>query len=200
MSDQSKREFFDREAFGWNHRYHQDDELELQRLVERFELKPGGWVLDVGTGNGILIPHLWRKIEHKGKIVALDFSWNMIREATKVEKGRNICFVNACVENLPIKTQTFDCITCLAIFAHVNDKRGAINEMSRVLKKDGKLYIAHLLGKKELAEHHRMAGGTVEHDTLPPDSEMIDMMRNSGLKDIRIIDQPNLYLASARGG
>jgi len=198
MKDLYKRKFFDNEARGWNDRYHQDDKSEIRKLVERFDLKPGNWILDVGTGNGILLPYLFGKVKDEGKIVALDFSWDMIFEATKVEKKTNICFVNASVEALPIKGQTFDCVTCLATFAHVSEKRKAINEMGRVLKKDGRLYIAHLLGKKELAEHHRETGGVVKHDILPPDPEMINMMESSGLKDIKIIDQPNLYLASAR--
>ena len=198
MSDPSKKEFFDKEASGWDDRYHQDDKSEMRRLVGRFDLKPGDRVLDVGTGNGILLPHLFGKVKDEGKIVALDFSWDMIFEATKVEKKTNICFVNASVEALPIKGQTFDCVTCVATFAHISEKRKAINEMGRVLKKGGRLYIAHLLGKKELAEHHNLAGGVVEHDILPSDSEMTTMLENSGLKDIKIIDQPNFYLASAR--
>jgi len=198
MKDLSKREFFDKEAHEWDDRYHQDDRSEIQRLVERFDLNPGDRILDVGTGNGILLPYLLRKIKNRGKIVAVDFSWNMLFEATKVEKKTNICFINACVEALPLRDQSFDCITCLAAFAHVDRKRKAVSELGRVLKSDGRLYIAHLLGKKELAEHHRSAGGAVKHDTLLPDLEMMAMMEGSGLKDIKISDQPNLYLASAR--
>ncbi|KPL00678.1 MAG: hypothetical protein AMJ91_03710 [candidate division Zixibacteria bacterium SM23_73_3] len=198
MKDLSKRQFFDQEARGWDDRYHQDDASQIRKLVDRFDLKPRDWVLDVGTGNGILLPHLFEKVEDEGKIVALDFSWRMVFEAAKVKKTADIYFINACCETLPIKDQTFDCIACLATFAHVNGKSKALNEMSRVLKKGGRLYIAHFLGKKELEQHHRLAGGAVEQDTLPPDSEMREMMEKTGLKDVRIVDQPGLYLASAR--
>jgi ubiquinone/menaquinone biosynthesis C-methylase UbiE len=70
--------------------------------------------------------------------------------------------------------------------------------MSRVLKKGGRLYIAHPFGKKELAHHHKTAGGVVKHDTLPSDLLMKKMMMRSGFKNIRILDRSDLYLASAQ--
>lgn len=198
MSDPSKKEFFDKEASGWDDRYHQDDKSEMRKLVGRFDLKPGDRVLDVGAGNGVLLPYLAEKVKNKGKIIALDLSWKMIFEAARIEKKTNIWFINASVEALPIKDKAFDCVTCLATFAHVSGKRKAISEMARVLRKGGRFYITHLMGKEELAEHHRLAGEPVQHDILPSDSEMMAMMEDSGLKDIKITDQPDLYLASAK--
>ena len=198
MRDSSKRDFFDKEACGWNDRYHQEDESEIGKLVERFDLRLGDQVLDVGTGNGILLPYLSGKVGKNGKIIGLDFSLNMIFEAARLARRANLHFINASVETLPIRDQAIDCVTCLATFAHVSGKKEAVNEMSRVLRSGGRIYITHLMGKEELAEHHRSAGGLVEHDTLPPDSEMREMMEKASLKDVRIVDQPGLYLASAR--
>lgn len=197
MSDESKREFFDKEARGWNKRFHQEDQTEIKGLIDRWDIRPKDRILDLGTGNGILIPYLWEKVGETGTILALDFSWNMIREAARFANSTAVGFVNACAECLPTKSETFDCITCFATFAHISGKNRALVEMSRALKKDGRIYIAHLLGKQELAEHHRSAGGAVEHDVLPPDAVMETMMIKAGLKEIRIVDQPNLYLASA---
>ncbi|MGB8656495.1 MAG: class I SAM-dependent methyltransferase [Candidatus Zixiibacteriota bacterium] len=198
MKDLSKRHFFDQKAPGWDDRNHPDDRQQIEKLAEEFELRPGDWVLDVGTGNGVLLPHLSARAGDKGKILSLDFSWKMISQAQMSKHRANIRFVNGSADSLPLKDGTIDCITCLAAFAHVCAQTEAMREIGRVLKKGGRVYIAHLLGKKELAEHHQRAGGAVEHDVLPPDSEMTKMMRNSGLQDIKIIDQPDLYLASAR--
>jgi demethylmenaquinone methyltransferase/2-methoxy-6-polyprenyl-1,4-benzoquinol methylase len=198
MKDKSKREFFDREAHGWNDRFHQTDEPEIRRLVERFDLRPDDRVLDLGTGNGILLRHISQRVSGSGEVLALDFSWKMISEAARIEGRAHVRFINASAEALPLKDRTVDCITCLATFAHLCDKKEAIEEMSRVLRSDGRLYIAHLLSSKELEEHHRSAGGAVEHDVLPSDAQMAAMLQKAGLRDILVVDQPNLYLASAK--
>jgi ubiquinone/menaquinone biosynthesis C-methylase UbiE len=199
----SKREFFNREAARWDRQYHRDHAGQIKDLLARFDIKPGKSVLDVGCGTGILLPHLSEKVKEKGSVIALDFSWNMIFEAKNKsdrseEEKPHLHFINASVEALPLKDQTIDYITCLDTFAHVTDQEKALYVMGRALKRGGKLFLAHTLGRKELAERHKLVGGEVEHDTLPGDDKMREMMKNVGLKDIEIIDQPNLYLASGR--
>ncbi len=198
MKDIDKRKFFDKKAEGWDHRNHPDDKFRIKKLIDRFSLKPGDLVLDVGTGNGILLPYLGSQVKRDGKVYAIDFSWRMIFEAKKNNRKTNVRFLNASAEALPIKDSRFDCITCYSAFAHLCDKEKSLKEMARVLKRGGRLYITHPFGKKELAGHHKVAGGAVEHDTLPSDVAMKKMMRDCGFKDIRIIDQPDLYWASAK--
>lgn len=198
MHEQSKRDFFDNEASRWDQRFHREDEQQIWRLVENFDLKPGERVLDVGTGNGVLIPFLLNKVGDAGEILALDFSWKMITEAARIREKNDVYLVNASVEVLPFKSQIFDCITCLATFPHVCRKEEALNEMGRVLKGGGRLFVVHLMGKKELAEHHRSAGGAVMHDLLPSDWEMAAMMEQAGFEGIQIVDRSDLYLARGK--
>jgi len=197
VNDRSKREFFDREADQWHERCHRNDGHLIRRLVERFDLKSGEWVLDLGTGSGILIPHLLNEVGQTGRVVGVDFSWGMIREAAKEGEGKDFWLINASAEALPLRGGIFDCITCMDTFAHLDGKGEALSEMSRILKKGGRLYVMHTLGRKELAERHREVGGVVQHDVLPPDSDMEAMMEKAGLRDVRIVDRPDHYLARA---
>jgi ubiquinone/menaquinone biosynthesis C-methylase UbiE len=198
MRAKDKVKFFDSKAWGWDRRNHPDDKLQIQKLVAKFSLKPKELVLDIGTGNGVLLPFLSSKVKPGGRILALDISWRMIAWAKKTNHHRNLRFLNASAETLPIQDKKLDCITCFSAFAHVCDKIESLKEMARVLKKGGRLYIAHPFGKKELARHHKTAGGAVKHDTLPSDLSMKKMMLACGFKNVRIIDRPDLYLASAQ--
>jgi ubiquinone/menaquinone biosynthesis C-methylase UbiE len=197
-SPMSKREFFDRHAVSWDNKSNEDIASRIEDLVDRFDIEEGKNILDVGCGTGVLLPHLLKKVKEKGSVFALDFSWKMLLKARKNKAKKGIHFINGSLEALPLKDQTIDYVTCLDTFAHVTDQQQALCEMSRALKKGGKLFIAHTLGKKELAEFHRLAGAEVEHDTIPEDDKMREMMRDAGLKDIEFVDQPNLYLASAK--
>jgi SAM-dependent methyltransferase len=198
LNHTSKREFFDGEADQWHERCHRNDGHLIRQLVEKFDLKPAEWVLDLGTGSGVLIPHLLNEVGQMGRVVGVDFSWGMIREAAKEGEGRDLWLINAFAEALPLRDRIFDCLSCMDTFAHLDGKGEALGEMSRVLKRGGRLYIMHTLGKKELAERHREVGGVVQHDVLPPDRSMASMMEKAGLSDIRIVDRPDLYLASAK--
>ena len=70
-----------------------------------------------------------------------------------------------------------------------------MGEINRVLKKGGKLFIAHLLGRHELKKHHQLAGGMVVNDILPSGEALKRMMKDKGFKKTVIMDQTSLYLA-----
>src|SRR4030066_322993 len=60
----------------------------------------------------------------------------------------------------------------------------------------GRLFIAHLLGSKELQEHHRSSGDIeVMRDILPAEKVLKRMLKREGFKKILIIDKPSLYIA-----
>jgi ubiquinone/menaquinone biosynthesis C-methylase UbiE len=194
----SKREFFDKHAVSWDSQYDEENAFRIQELVNRFDIGEGKSILDVGCGTGILLSYLSEKVKENGSVFALDFSWNMIFKAKRTKRKSRIHFINAEVEALPLKDHSFDYVTCLDTFAHITNQKKAVSEMGRALKKGGRLFIAHTLGKRELAEYHRVAGIEVENDTLPEDVKMREMMRDAGLKKIEIIDQPILYFASGK--
>lgn len=191
----SKREYFNHHAERWNELYHQEDSKQLEALTDRFEIKKGDWILDVGTGTGILLLYLVKQIGREDKLFALDFSSEMLSLARSRLPDARISFVNSDVGKIRLKNELIDRVICFAFFPHFSDKPKALREMSRVLKKGGKLFIAHLLSSKKIKEHHLEAGEEGKNDTIPPGHVMKKMMMNAKFKGIRIMDQPSLYFA-----
>ena len=96
-------------------------------LIESLKDIKEGKVLDVGSeryGNRFLLNNF------KGEYITVD-----------IDRKANPDVI-ASVEDLPFKDNNFDIILCLEVLEHVKVPEKAINEMRRVLKKNGKLIIS----------------------------------------------------------
>ncbi len=102
-----------------------------------------GKVLDVCCGTGLLSIRL--KERTKSQIVAVDFCEDMVKQATKKFGNRNdLNFGVADVERLPFPDETFTCATVAFALRNVTDIHTAVAEMTRVIKKGGKIIILDL--------------------------------------------------------
>jgi ubiquinone/menaquinone biosynthesis C-methylase UbiE len=177
---------------------YQERTSELSVLVSWFGLAEGDWVLDVGTGTGILLPWISRAIGPKGMLIGFDFSFKMLEMAKLRESLGGTILLAATAESVPLRSDLFDRIICFSAFPHFSNKARALIEMVRVLKSDGCLFIAHLKSVEELNQFHRDLGGPVGHDLLPHPERIRSLMVESGLWDISIINQPGKFLAQGK--
>jgi hypothetical protein len=69
--------------------------------------------------------------------------------------------------------------------------------MNHILKPGGTLIIAHALSSEELKAHHNNASSAVVHDILPEETEIIQLLEQTGFAEIRIKDDPGCYLCIA---
>jgi ubiquinone/menaquinone biosynthesis C-methylase UbiE len=190
------KEYFDRRASSWDEMLKYGEKIsQLTEIVNGFGLAEGHSVLDIGTGTGILLPLLRKAIRTEGKLIAIDFSFKML-EAAKHRQGpvENI-LINATVESLPLQSDLFDRIICFSAFPHFHNKARALLEMVRVLKSGGYLFIAHLKSVEELNQFHRHLGGPIGHDFLPTPKRLQNLMKESGLCGVSIINQPGKFLS-----
>ena len=190
------RDYFDRHASSWDEMLKYNERTsELLEVVSWFGLAEGHWVLDVGTGTGILSPSIRQAIGPKGMIIGFDFSFKMLEKAKLREYFGEKIFLTATAESIPLRSALFDRIICFSAFPHFTDKAKALVEMVRVLKSGGVLFIAHLKSVEELNQFHRHLGGPVAHDLLPHPERVRSLMKESGLCDVSIINQPGKFLA-----
>jgi ubiquinone/menaquinone biosynthesis C-methylase UbiE len=197
MTHNSTRDYFDRLAGGWGKGADADDLCRrLTSLVVRFDIPLGGWVLDVGTGTGILHPYLLSAVGESGRVLAFDFSRCMLAQVLKKSRPENLACFQANVTAIPLPEGTCDRVVCFAAFPHFEHKQAALQEMARVTKQGGRIVIAHLMNRRQIARHHN-ANPEVAGHYLPPPGKMEQMFAAAGLNLATIADEPGLYLAEA---
>ena len=190
------RAYFNQKAASWDETTAEKDTAKLDRMAKRLKIKPGSIVLDVGTGTGVFIPFLLRKIGEDGRIIALDIAERMLGRARAKDFNGNIDYLCAGVTNIPLRNEIFDVIVCYSSFPHFQDKSRALTEMSRVIKEGGRLLICHTSSRAKINEIHRQIPA-VENDIIPDEGEMQSLLSLTGFVDIKIDDSES-YLASAR--
>jgi ubiquinone/menaquinone biosynthesis C-methylase UbiE len=195
-----RREYFDSCAHDWDKNFTARDMEILSDLIGSFRIKSGDKVADIGCGTGVLFDILRHKVGPEGIIIGVDFASAMIRKARSNSPFNNCVPLCADVENLPLKSDSFDLVVSLASFPHFVDKRKVMTEVSRVLKRGAGFHIIHLLSSEELAHHHHHAGGPVAMDLLPPQEQLMQMFEEGHFLNAHITDRPGLYLASAVKG
>lgn len=192
-----KLEWFNSLAASWDSMYTAEKSEILQDIIRRLNIPENSTVLDVGTGTGILIPWLKEAVGSGGNLVALDYAPEMVARAREKYDGQAV-FLVADVHSMKFPDETFDRVICNSAFPHFSDKPRAMSEMSRILKKGGKLHIFHPASREELNRFHSSLDAPVSKDILPDDEEMSAMARAAGLEEIDIQDGPVFYLMTAR--
>jgi len=194
-----RKSFFDDAASDWDVLLARDMRADkLRDVVGRFAIRGGDSILDVGTGTGVLLPFLGKAVGPTGTLVAIDFSLKMLKTAASHAFDILPAFLNAGVGAIPFKANSFDRVTCFSAFPHFPDKVKALDEMVRVLKTKGALFIAHLHSIEEIAELHRGVGGSVRGDRLPDRGAMAHLMSEAGLTGVEIENEPGKFLALGR--
>jgi len=95
-------------------------------------------ILDVACGNGRLL----KMITQKAKVEAfgIDISEEMVKTAQ--EENREISFYVSEADKTPFEDNFFDVLTVCCAFHHFVDPEAFLKEAHRILKPQGKIYIA----------------------------------------------------------
>jgi ubiquinone/menaquinone biosynthesis C-methylase UbiE len=191
------QEYFDQLAPTW------DKELTGERLkclgdiVKELDIAPGYYVLDIGSGTGVLLPLLVAEMGGEGKIVALDFSAEMLGQAKAKNFQPIVSFAQADVLAIPLADNSVDLAICNSAFPHFDDKVNALKEIARVLRNNGRLVICHTMSRKMINQLHQSIGGAVANDLLPDEFQLKRLIKLAGLKVTHFEDGPERYLVIA---
>jgi arsenite methyltransferase len=119
------------------------------------ELRPGERVVDVGCGAGIDGLIAAKKVGPGGHVIWVDMTPSMLEKARQGAKEaglRNVEFREGYAEELPVEDGWADVVISNGVLNLMPDKAAALEEMSRVLKPNGRLQIGDILVQKAVSE------------------------------------------------
>jgi arsenite methyltransferase len=119
------------------------------------ELDPGERVVDVGCGAGIDSLIAAKKVGPEGGVIGVDMTPSMLEKARQAAKETglaNVEFREGYAEALPVEDGWADVVISNGVLNLTPDKAAALEEMSRVLKPDGRLQIGDILVQKAVPE------------------------------------------------
>ncbi len=138
-------------------------EIQLKKFrAIKSEIENVSRLLELGCGTGFFLEEFSR---FSDEVYGVDFSIRMLEKARERSSGSFLICADA--DNLPFKNQTFETVVSLTLLQNMPDPTLTFAEISRVLKKDGKV-ITSILAKK-----------------ISPD-EMENQMNSANLKPLRI--------------
>ncbi len=121
---------------------------ECRTIIPEIDLFEGMRLLDVACGNGKLVFGI-AQIISDSELHGVDSSNSKIARNVKRNSNSNIHFETAPADNLPFDNNYFDVITCANAVHSFPQKVRAIDEMHRVLKNGGHLYILEGVRSKD---------------------------------------------------
>lgn len=139
---QKSREYYNKLAEGYNDSLEARYTMRFKRmLLNEIVIEPEkNSLLDVACGNGSLLKMLSSKHSLKG--YGIDISEKMIDSARDLYP--EFLFEVSPCEETPFQDQFFDTITVCAAYHHFPDVKEFAREAYRLLKPEGRLYIAEI--------------------------------------------------------
>lgn len=189
-------EFFNAAAFSWDE-VCRHDMRKVEDILDLVNIEKGSHVLDVGTGTGVLVPSLSRRVTESGVIKAVDIADQMIEVARRRNIYGNVTF--SCEDALEDSKDelTYDHILCYSMFPHFKNKREAIEKLKGKLKVGGKLAVLHSQTRDEINQLHSRKHEAVRHDVLPTKEEFVQMFSEAHLRPVITIDDHEKFVMIA---
>ena len=110
-----------------------------EKFIDWMNPLPNTKLIDVASGTGDITQLYLNKLNNLGHAVCLEPNEQMLKQGkTKLKNYKNIRWINAQAENIPINDNTFDYYTISFGIRNVSDINLSLKEAFRVLKPGGR--------------------------------------------------------------
>ncbi|MCH7737928.1 MAG: methyltransferase domain-containing protein [Chloroflexi bacterium] len=119
------------------------------------EIAPGETVLDIGSGSGFDSMIAAKMVGPTGKVIGVDMTDAMLEKSRKTAKTLGLTqleFKKGYAEELPVPDRSVDVVISNGVINLTPDKSASFNEVFRVLKPGGRLYLADIVVYKPVPD------------------------------------------------
>jgi ubiquinone/menaquinone biosynthesis C-methylase UbiE len=154
------------------------------KTLRRMDMRTGERVLDLGCGSGWATRLLARMVGDDGKVVGLDVSDEMVRQASEASKEfNNVVYVQGSAEQIPQEDNSFHKVLSVESFYYYADQNQALRELFRVMAPNGRLFILI-----NLYRDNEYSLQWVDKLKVPvhvrSEAEYLEMLRRHGFEDV----------------
>jgi len=197
MDKEYSRQYFNEKAYSWDQTLRSNTPQQLVALIERLDIFPDTRVLDVGSGTGVFVPLIQRKVGKNGRVVCVDFAFNMLSIARSKNGHHAITYVCAEIETAGFHSEAFNAAVCYSAFPHFHDKPLVLRNVYHLLKPGGSVFICHSASREFINNIHLNIPDFEDH-LLPKREQMLVLLRDAGFGQIKIEEEPDFYIASGK--
>ncbi len=195
--NQSEIDFFDALAPSWDENEIRSTPERIKHILSELPISNGMYVLDLGTGTGVLLPYLSDIVGPEGHITAIDLSEGMLAIARK-KYGHlsNVEFLKLDFEEEQIPGK-YDIAMLYSVYPHLHAPADTIEWLFKMnMKPDGVVVIAFPSDENFInnIHHERKA----EHDHLPPAHVLAEMISKWGYITEVVAESRDEYIVSVR--
>lgn len=186
------REFFNSVAEEWDNMAKHPAE-KVNYIMHKVNLQKGYSVLDIGSGTGVMIPHIEEKVGEEGRVTALDIAENMLRVSQRKHTYDNLKFINDDFLEFT-SLEKYHAIIAYSCYPHFKDKEKFFKKAYELLRAEGILVIAHIESKDAINNRHRGIEEKIKSHMLPPVEELCEFIEGFNFNKIYMKDNEDYYI------
>src|SRR3954469_2770443 len=142
MQESSTKKIYDVHSMFYDATFGRLGKRRIERAIHHMNIGDSDLVLDLGIGTGVSLNYY----PQRGRVVGIDLSAGMLREARKKIRERNLSHASVFQANalqLPFADSTFDHVFISHVISVVSDPYRLEQEAQRVAKEDARIVIVN---------------------------------------------------------